>query len=128
MAKITKEDILEFLEGATILEINDVVKAIEEKFGVSAAAPVGVAAPAAEEVVAEGPTEVTVFLKEVGQAAIQVIKAVKEATGLSLVDSKKIVDAAKTGNAAPIKEKVKPEEADEIKKKLEAAGAVLEVK
>lgn len=127
MAKITKDDILEYLDGATILELNDVVKAIEEKFGVSAAAPVAAAAAPAEEAEAEAPTEVTVFLKEIGQAKIQVIKAVREVTGVGLVDAKKIVDAAASGPSA-VKEKIKPEEADEIKKKLEEAGAVVEVK
>ncbi|MBQ1304868.1 MAG: 50S ribosomal protein L7/L12 [Erysipelotrichales bacterium] len=123
---ITKQDIIEFLEGATILEINEVVKAIEEHFGVSAAAPVAGPAVAAEEGPAEV-TEVSVFLKEIGQAKIAVIKAVKEATGLGLVDAKKIVDAVANGPAA-IKEKIKPEEADTIKKTIEAAGAVVEIK
>ncbi len=123
MAKITKDDILEFIEGATILELNDVVKAIEEKFGVSAAAPVAGPAAAAEEA-AEGPTEVSVILKEVGQAKIAVIKAVREVTGLGLVEAKGIVDKA----PAPVKEKIKPEEAEEIKKKLTEAGAVVEIK
>lgn len=127
MAKITKDDILEFLENATILEINDVVKAIEEKFGVSAAAPVAAAAAPAEEAEQEGPSEVTVFLKEVGQAKIQVIKAVREVTGLGLVDAKKIVDKVTEG-PSPIKEKIKPEEAEEIKKKVEEAGATVEIK
>ena len=123
MAKITKDDILEFIEGATILELNDVVKAIEEKFGVSAAAPVAGPAVAAEAS-DEGPAEVSVILKEVGQAKIAVIKAVREVTGLGLVEAKGIVDKA----PAPVKEKIKPEVAEEIKKKLTEAGAVVEIK
>jgi len=129
MAKVTKDDILEFLENATILEINDVVKAIEEKFGVSAAAPVAVAAGAVADdagAAAES-SEVSVYLKEVGQAKIQVIKAVKEVLNVGLVDAKKIVDGV-GDQPSLVKEKIKSDEADEIKKKLEEAGAVVEVK
>ena len=123
MAKLTHEDILAYLEEATILELNDLVSAIEEKFGVTAAAPVA-AAPAAEAAEAAGPTEVTVTLTDVGGTKVAVIKAVREITGLGLVDAKKLVDGA----PAAIKENVSPEEAEQIKEKLVAAGATVEVK
>lgn len=123
MAKLTHEDILAYLEEATILELNDLVSAIEEKFGVVAAAAVAApAADAAEE--AAGPTEVTVTLTDVGGTKVAVIKAVREITGLGLVDAKKLVDGA----PAAIKENISPEEAEEIKKKLMDAGASVEVK
>lgn len=123
MAKLTKEDILAYLEEATILELNDVIEAIEEKFGVSAAAPVAVAA-AADAGAAAGPSEVTVTLTDVGGTKVAVIKAVREITGLGLVDAKGLVD--KTPSV--IKENIKPEEAEEIKAKLTEAGATVEVK
>ena len=123
MAKLTHEDILAYLEEATILELNDLVSAIEEKFGVVAAAAVAApAAGAAEE--AAGPTEVTVTLTDVGGTKVAVIKAVREITGLGLVDAKKLV----AGAPAAIKENISPEEAEEIKKKLMDAGASVEVK
>ena len=117
MAKLTQDEILAYLDEATILELNELVKAIEEKYGVSAAAPVAVAA-AAE------PSTVTVTLKDVGATKVAVIKAVREITGLGLVDAKKLVD----GVPAEIKKDIAPEEAAEIKKKLEDAGAAVEVK
>lgn len=123
MAKLTQEEILAYLEEATILELNDLVKAIEDKFGVVAAAAVAgpaAGAPAAEE----GPSEVTVTLTDVGGTKVAVIKAVREITGLGLVDAKKLVD----GVPAVIKENVAPEEADQIKEKLMAAGATVTVK
>ena len=122
MAKLTHEDILAYLEEATILELNELVKAIEEKFGVTAAAPVAVAAAAPEA--AAGPSEVTVTLTDVGGTKVAVIKAVREITGLGLVDAKGLVDKA----PSVIKEKVSADEAKEIKEKLEAAGATVEVK
>ncbi len=122
MAKLTQEDILAYLEEATILELNDLVKAIEDKFGVVAAA--AVAAQAAEETKDEGPSEVTVTLTSVGGTKVAVIKAVREITGLGLVDAKKLVDGA----PAAIKENISPEEADQIKEKLMAAGATVEIK
>lgn len=122
MAKLTQEDILAFLEEATILELNDLVSAIEEKFGVVAAA--AVAAPAAAEEAPQGPTEVTVTLTDVGATKVAVIKVVKEITGLGLVDAKKLVDKL----PATIKENIAPEEADGIKEKLVAAGASVEIK
>ncbi len=123
MAKLTKEDILAYLEEATILELNDVIEAIEEKFGVSAAAPVAVAA-VADAGAAAGPSEVTVTLTDIGATKVAVIKAVREITGLGLVDAKGLVD--KTPSV--IKENIKPEEAEEIKAKLVEAGATVEVK
>lgn len=123
MAKLTKEDILAYLEEATILELNDVIEAIEEKFGVSAAAPVAVAA-ADDAGAASGPSEVTVTLTDVGGTKVAVIKAVREITGLGLVEAKGMVDKV----PSVIKENIKPEEAEEIKKKLTEAGATVEVK
>lgn len=123
MAKLNKEDILAFLEEATILELNELVEAIEEKFGVTAAAPVAVAAADTGAGAAEA-TEVTVTLVEAGGTKVAVIKAVREITGLGLVDAKGLVDKC----PAVIKENIKPEEADEIKAKLVEAGATVEVK
>lgn len=122
MAKLTQEEILSYLEEATILELNDLVSAIEEKFGVVAAAAVAAPAVAAEE--AAGPSEVTVTLTNVGGTKVAVIKAVREITGLGLVDAKKLVD----GVPAAVKENVSPEEAESIKEKLVAAGATVEIK
>ena len=122
MAKLSHEDILAFLEEATILELNELVKAIEEKFGVTAAAPVAVAAAPVEE--AAGPVEVSVILKEVGASKVGVIKVVRELTGLGLVEAKCLVDKC----PSPIKENISAEEAEEIKKKLVDAGAVVEIK
>ena len=123
MAKLTQDEILAYLDEATILELNELVKAIEEKYGVSAAAPVAVTAAADAGAAAE-PSTVTVTLKEVGVTKVAVIKAVREITGLGLVDAKKLVD----GVPAEIKKDIAPEEAAEIKKKLEDAGAAVEVK
>ena len=123
MAKLTHDEILAFLEEATILELNDLVKAIEEKFGVTAAAPVAVAAAPAEAA-QEGPTSVTVVLTAFGEAKTAVIKVVKEITGLGLVEAKGLVDKC----PSPIKENISVEEADEIKKKLVDAGASVEYK
>lgn len=123
MAKLTQEDILAYLEEATILELNDLVTAIEDKFGVVAAAAVAApAAGAAEE--AAGPSEVTVTLTDIGATKVKVIKAVREITGLGLVDAKKLVDSAPSA----IKENIDPEEAEDIKNKLVEAGATVEVK
>lgn len=123
MAKLTQDEILAYLDEATILELNELVKAIEDKYGVSAAAPVAVAAATDAAADAE-PASVTVTLKDVGATKVAVIKAVREITGLGLVDAKKLVD----GVPAEIKKDIAPEEAEEIKKKLEAAGAAVEVK
>ena len=124
MAKLTKEDIVASLKEMTVLELNDLVKAIEEEFGVTAAAPVAVAAAPAEEEEAKGPSEVSLFIKSAGASKVQVIKAVQAITGLGLMDAKKLVDAAPVA----VKEHISPVEAEEHKKALEAAGAECEIK
>ncbi len=122
------ETILESIEKLTLLEAAELVKAMEEKFGVSAAAPVAVAAaaPAAGGAAdaGEAPSEVTVVLANAGANKIPVLKVVREVTGLGLKEAKDLVDGA----PKPIKENVKPEEAKEIKAKLEEAGATVEIK
>ncbi len=123
MAKLTQEEILAYLDEATILELNELVKAIEEKYGVSAAAPVAVAAAPAEAEAA-APTNVTVVLSAIGDTKVAVIKAVREITGLGLVDAKKLVDGA----PAEIKKDVPADEAEKIKKTLTDAGATVEFK
>lgn len=120
---ITKEEILEWLDSATILDLNDLVKSIEEKYGVSAAAPVAVAAAPAEAEAA-APKNVTVMLTSFGDAKVAVIKVVKAITGLGLVDAKKLVDNL----PAEIKKDVPAEEAENIKKQLTDAGATVELK
>ena len=124
MAKLSHDDILAYLEEASILELNDLVKAIEEKFGVTAAAPVAVAAAPAEEGAAAGPSSVSVILSGFGEAKTAVIKVVKEITGLGLVEAKGLVDKC----PSPIKENISPDEAEEIKKKLVEAGASVDIK
>lgn len=121
MAKLSAQDIIASLKEMTILEINDLVKAIEEEFGVSAAAPVAVAAgPAAA---AEAGGNVTVKLADAGANKVGVIKVVREITGLGLMEAKALVDKT----PSTIKEDVKPEEAAEMKKKFEEAGAKVEI-
>jgi large subunit ribosomal protein L7/L12 len=125
MAKLTKEEIVAALKEMTVLELNELVKAVEEEFGVTAAVAVaGPAAPAEEEEVAKGPTEVSVIVTSVGASKVQVIKAVQAITGLGLMEAKKLVDVL----PATIKEKISPVEAEEHKKALVAAGAEVEVK
>ena len=125
MAKLTKEEIIASLKEMTVLELNELVKAVEEEFGVTAAAPVAVAAaPAEEEESAKGPAEVSLFLKAAGMQKVQVIKAVQAITGLGLMDAKKLVDGAPVA----VKEHISPVEAEEHKKALEAAGAEVEIK
>lgn len=123
---MTNEEILDAISNMSVLELSELVKAIEDKFHVSAAAPVAVAAaPAAGAApAAEEKTTFDVVLTDVGQAKIQVIKAVREITGLGLKDSKAIVDAAPKA----VKEGVAKDQAEEMKKKLEAAGATVELK
>ncbi|MEE1361389.1 MAG: 50S ribosomal protein L7/L12 [Selenomonadaceae bacterium] len=123
---MTKEEILSAIENLTVLELSELVKAAEEKFGVSAAAPVAVAAaaPAAGGAAAEEKSEFDVVLKDAGAGKINVIKAVREITGLGLKEAKALVDGA----PAPVKEGVSKADAEEIKGKLEAAGAVVELK
>lgn len=123
MAKLTNEEIIASIKEKTILELHELVKAIEEEFGVTAAAPVAVAA-APEEETAKGPSEVSLILKSFGTAKVAVIKAVVAITGLGLMDAKKLVDAA----PSTIKEHITPVEAEEHKKALVAAGAEVEIK
>ena len=121
------ETILESIEKLTLIEAAELVKAMEEKFGVSAAAPVAVAAApavAAADAAADAPSEVTVVLASAGANKIPVLKLVREITGLGLKEAKDLVDGA----PKPIKENVKKEEAEELKKKLEEAGATVEIK
>lgn len=120
---MSKEQILEAIKGMSILELNDLVKAIEEEFGVTAAAPVAAAGAAAVEA-EEEQSEFDVILTAPGASKINVIKAVREITGLGLKEAKELVDGA----PKPIKEKVSKEDAEEVKGKLEAAGATVEVK
>jgi large subunit ribosomal protein L7/L12 len=120
---MTKEEIIEAIKGMSVLELNDLVKACEEEFGVSAAAPVAVAA-AGGEAGGEEQSEFTVVLKEIGDQKIKVIKVVREITGLGLKDAKDLVDKAPSN----IKENVEKEEADDIKAKLEEVGATVEFK
>ena len=126
---ITKNEVLEWIDQATMLEISDLVKNLEEKYGISAAAamPVAVAGAAAAggaAAPAEEKTEYTVVLSAVGDKKINVIKAVREVTNLGLKEAKDLVEGA----PKPIKEGVSKEEADSIKKKFEEAGASIEVK
>ena len=121
---MTIEQILEAIENMKVLELNDLVKAAEEKFGVSASAPVMVAGAAGGAAAAEEKTEFDVVLADAGSSKIGVIKVVREITGLGLKEAKEVVDnAPKT-----VKEGASKEEAEQIKEKLEAAGAKVEVK
>ena len=120
---IAKDDILEAVGSMSVLELNDLVKAFEEKFGVSAAS-LSVAGPAAAAAVAEEQTEFTVTLTEVGANKVSVIKAVRELTGLGLKEAKDLVDGAPKA----VKESVPKAAAEEAKKKLEEAGAKAEIK
>ena len=122
-----KDQIMEAIENMTVLELADLVKAMEDKFGVSAAAPVAVAAaPAAAGAAAEdaADAEVTLVLASAGANKIAVLKEVRAITGLGLKEAKDLVDGA----PKPIKENVKKDEAEELKKKLEEAGATVELK
>lgn len=120
---MSTEQILEAIEKMTVLELNDLVKAIEDKFGVTAAAPVAVMAGGAAEAVEEQ-SEFDVILTNAGASKINVIKVVRELTGLGLKEAKELVDNA----PKPIKEKVSKEDAEALKAKLEEAGANVEVK
>ena len=123
---MNKDQILEAIENMTVLELSELVKAMEEKFGVSAAAPVAVAAAggAAPAAGGEEKTEFTVVLAAAGDKKINVIKAVREATGLGLKEAKELVDGA----PKPVKENIGKAEAEELKKKLEEAGETVELK
>ncbi len=121
---MTIEQILEAIENMKVLELNELVKAAEEKFGVSAAAPVMVGGAVAGGAAAEEKSEFDVILASAGSSKIGVIKEVRAITGLGLKEAKELVDGA----PKPIKEGASKEEAEEIKEKLEAAGATVEVK
>ncbi len=128
MAKITKEDVIDFIANMSVLELSELVKEMEEKFGVSAAAPVAMmaAGPAGDAggAAAEEQTEFDVILTAFGDKKIQVIKEVRAITGLGLKDAKTLVDEA----PKPVKEGIPKEEAEKIKSQLEEAGAQVEVK
>jgi large subunit ribosomal protein L7/L12 len=121
---MSKEQILEAIKAMTVLELNDLVKAIEEEFGVTAAAPVAVIAGGAGGAVEAEQTEFDVILTNAGAGKINVIKVVREITGLGLKEAKDLVDGA----PKPVKEKVSKEDAEAIKAKLEEAGETVEVK
>ena len=128
MAEVTKDDVIKFIENMTVLELSELVKELEEKFGVSAAAPVGMpmgpmpgaaeAAPEAEK------TEFDVILTGFGDKKIQVIKAVREVTNLGLKEAKDLVEGA----PQTVKEGIPKEEAESVKKKIEEAGGTAEIK
>ena len=123
---MNKDQILEAIENMTVLELSELVKAMEEKFGVSAAAPLAVAAVGGAAPAAGGEEKpaFTVVLAAAGDKKINVIKAVREATGLGLKEAKELVDGA----PKPVKENIGKAEAEELKKKLEEAGATVELK
>ena len=125
MAKLNKEEFLQQLKEMTVLELNDLVKAIEEEFGVTAAAPVAVAGTGAAAAEDEGPKAYNVVLTEIGANKIAVIKVVRELTGLGLKEAKDLVESAPK---AVIKENANEDDAKAVKAKLEEAGAVAELK
>ena len=124
MAKLNKEEFIAAIKEMSVLELNELVKAIEEEFGVTAAAPVAVVAGGAAAEEAAAPSEVSVILTHPGQGKLGVIKLVREITGLGLKEAKELVDGA----PKPVKEKISPEEAESIKAKLVEAGAEVEIK
>lgn len=128
MADITKEAVIDFIANMTVLELSEMVKELEEKFGVSAAAPVAMMAAAAPSgdagAAAEEKTEFDVILTAAGDKKIQVIKEVRAITGLGLKEAKDLVDGA----PKPVKEGIAKEEAEKIKAQLEGAGAQVELK
>ena len=121
---VAKEDVVSFIDNMTVLEMSEFVKELEEKYGVTAAAPTVAVAAAPGVAAAEEKTEFDVVLAAVGDKKIQVIKEVRAITGLGLKDAKDLVEGA----PKPVKEGVKKEEADEIKQKVEAVGGTVEVK
>ena len=123
---VTKEEVVSFIDSMTVLEMSEFVKELEDKYGVTAAAPVAVMSGGGggEAQAAEEKTEFTVVLSAIGDKKIQVIKVVREITGLGLKEAKDTVEGAPKS----IKEGVKKEEAEELKKKLEAVGATVEIK
>jgi len=125
MGNVTKEDVVDFISSMSVLELSELVKELEDKFGVSAAVPMA-AAPvaAAAQAEAEEKTEFDVVLTQIGDKKIQVIKAIRAITGLGLKEAKAVVDEA----PKPIKEGISKDEAEDIKKQMEEAGATVEVK
>ena len=123
MAKLTAAEMIEAIKEMSVLELNELVKAIEEEFGVTAAAPVAVVA-GAQEAAEEKSNEVNLVLVSAGAGKIGVIKLVREVTGLGLKEAKELVDGA----PKPIKEKITPEEAEALKAKFVEAGAEVEIK
>lgn len=123
---VTKEDVIEFISNMTVLELSELIKEFEDKFGVSAAAPVAVAAAGGggEAAAIEEQTEFDVILSGFGDQKIKVIKEVRALTGLGLKEAKVLVESA----PAPLKEAITKEEAEEIKTKIEAVGATVEIK
>ena len=124
MAKLTAKDFIESLKDMTILEVKELVDAMKEEFGVDPSAVAVAAGPTAGGGADDAPSSVSVILESAGQAKVGVIKVVKELTGLGLKEAKDLVDGA----PKPVKENIKPEEAEEIKAKLEEAGATVSVK
>jgi large subunit ribosomal protein L7/L12 len=125
MAELSKDQLIEAISSLSVIELSELVKALEEKFGVSAAAPVAVAAaPAVAAPAVEEKTEFNVVLANAGASKINVIKVVREVTGLGLKEAKDLVDGA----PKTVKENVAKAEAEEIKKKLTEAGATVELK
>lgn len=129
MADISREDVIKFIEGMTVLELSELVKELESRFGVSAAAPVAmvagaVAGPAGAAPAEEEKTDFNVILTGFGDQKIQVIKVVRALTGLGLKEAKDLVE----GVPKPVKEGVQKAEAEDMKKKLEEAGATVEIK
>ncbi|SDJ09334.1 50S ribosomal protein L7/L12 [Natribacillus halophilus] len=121
---MAKEQIIEEIKGMTVLELNDLVKAIEEEFGVTAAAPVAVGGGGGDEAAEEEQTDFNVVLNSAGSSKINVIKVVREITGLGLKEAKSLVD----GVPETLKESVSKEDAEEMKSQLEEAGAEIELK
>jgi large subunit ribosomal protein L7/L12 len=128
MAELSKADVIEYIKNISVLELSELIQELEETFGVSAAAPVAVAAGGAvaggEEAAAEEQTEFDAVLVSFGEKKIQVVKAVRAITGLGLKESKDLVEEA----PKPVKEGVSKEEAEDIKKQIEEAGGVVEIK
>ncbi len=125
MAKLSIDELLEAIGSLTLIEASELVSAMEEKFGISAAAPVAVAAgPAVAAESAEEQSEFDVILTSFGDSKVAVIKEVRAITGLGLKEAKELVEAG----GKPVKEKISKEDAEELKKQLEAAGATVEVK
>jgi len=126
MADVTKDDVIEFIANMSVLDLSELVKELEEKFGVSAAAPVAVAGVAVADAgaAAEEQTEFDVIMTTFGDKKIQVIKEVRAITGLGLKEAKALVEGVPT----PVKEGIVKEDAEKIKEQLEAAGAQVEVK